>query len=239
MKIKILVSAITLTFAAGAVQAAQHPHIQRVTNLAPMSHGGDVPSGGPSVLYDQMSTPTTNGVVVDDSASSSDSYDSEAADDFVVPASGWSIEQVKVIGSASGGVAAWTATSNVYIYPNAGGTPGAAATCSAPGAATAYNTGTNVVTITLATPCILSAGTYWVGVQAVNDYGVTGVQHYMRTSAPVANSAAVWRNPGDGFVTGCTLFTVLTGCGFGDPDLAFQIIGTPSTPVSLQSFDID
>jgi hypothetical protein len=39
----------------------------------------------------------------------------------------------------------------------------------------------------------------------------------------------VWRNPNDGFESGCTTFTAMTTCGVGggvSPDFLFQIVGT-------------
>ena len=44
-----------------------------------------------------------------------------------------------------------------------------------------------------------------------------------------SNSPAAWRNPGDGFASGCTDWGTIVTCGVGggvDPDVLFQILGT-------------
>ena len=52
--------------------------------------------------------------------------------------------------------------------------------------------------ITLATPVILSSGTYWVSVQARQDFGSAG-QWFWDNRLVSRNAGAAWQNPGGGF----------------------------------------
>jgi len=237
----LIAASIAAVFSSTAVDAATHN--PRLKHSFAQRAGNPVhaitPSGSAVVLYDQFVNATTNGSVVNDSTSSSDSYDSEGADDFVVPAGGWTVQQFNFLGFASGGTAAWPATSNVFVYPDNAGAPAAAPECSYPGVADTYTAATNLITVSLPTGCVLAAGKHWVGLQAVANYPVEGLLYYWAGSAPVANSGAVWENPGDAYSTGCTSFAALTGCITGaDPDLAFQVLGVV-TPVRLQDFSVD
>jgi hypothetical protein len=81
--------------------------------------------GSMALLYDQTTAGNINGYTSQDFEASFDNYDNYLADDFVVTAPGWSIDQVVVSGqySAAGPALGF----NVYIYPNNGGIPGAVA----------------------------------------------------------------------------------------------------------------
>ena len=77
------------------------------------------------ILYDQYDNATTNppvDITSQDFEASFDQYDSQAADDFVVPSGQtWTITEVDVMGEYSGGPAA---SFNVYFYQDSGGLPG-------------------------------------------------------------------------------------------------------------------
>lgn len=181
------------------------------------------PNGVSVVLYDQTDNAAGNGFPVQNFESGYDAYDSEGADDFVVPAGGWTIDTVNIV-STVGTPLATTATVN--IYPDAGGLPAAAASCSSPGAAA--NVTATDTTITLNAPCALGAGTYWVAVQVDVNFATNGQIFWSNRTTQTGNEA-VWVNPGDGFGSGCTVFTPVTTCGVGggtNPDQLFQIVGT-------------
>jgi hypothetical protein len=76
--------------------------------------------------------------------------------------------------------------------------------------------------------CELGAGTYWLAVSVDVDFGVGG-QIFWSTRTVQSNALAAWRNPGDGFASGCTDWGTIPSCGVGggvDPDVLFQILGT-------------
>ncbi len=176
---------------------------------------------GATTLYSQIDNPSGNGAPAQNFSSSNDAYDAEGADDFVVPAGGWTIGLVNLVttvGTPTSTVAA------VTFYSDAAGLPGAAV-CSYPTAPAVIST-TNTV-ITLPTDCTLSAGTYWVGVSIDLNFGSFG-QVFWSNRTTQSNGAGAWRNPGDGFGSGCTAFTAMTTCGVGggtNPDFLFQLVG--------------
>ncbi|HRC84253.1 MAG TPA: DUF11 domain-containing protein [Thermoanaerobaculia bacterium] len=187
----------------------------------------NAPNGVPVLLYDQTNNPAGNGVPDQDFEASFDAYDSEAADDFVVTdASGWTVEQVRTVGTTG---TAGGSTVSVTFFANAagGGNP------DLPGAAECTYTGISPTDaagsfmINLPTPCILGPATHWVRIQTNQNFGSFG-QHFWSNRSTQTNSESVWRNPGDGFATGCTTFTPQRTCGVGggaSPDLLFSIWG--------------
>ena len=74
-------------------------------NQNPGAAGGalQTPRAPQAVLYDQTSSPAGNGAPDQDFEADYDAYDSEGADDFVVPAGGWVIQSVDTIGTLSTG----------------------------------------------------------------------------------------------------------------------------------------
>ena len=78
------------------------------------------------VLYDQINNPapTPGGVTSQDFEAAFDTFDSQAADDFVVPAPGWTVTDVDVAGVYANG-AGPAASFHVYFYADAAGLPGA------------------------------------------------------------------------------------------------------------------
>src|SRR5690606_37729091 len=103
----------------------------------------------------------TNGAPVQNFSSSYDSYDNEAADDFVVPAGGWTINSINMGTTNTGSFAGATPVA-INIYPDAGGLPGTTAACSYPAAPSTVTASST--TITLPSSCALAAGTYWLAV---------------------------------------------------------------------------
>jgi len=175
-----------------------------------------------AVLYDQNDNATASDATSQDFETAFDAFDDEAADDFVVPAGQtWSIDSVFVDGEYTGGPAAAV---NLTFFDDSSGVPGSAV-CSYPLQTPADSAGD--FTFTLATPCVLGPGTYWVDVQTRQDLGTAG-QWFWHTRSVQSNTAAVWRNPGNGFATGCTTFSPMLTClpSSGGPDFLFTLSGT-------------
>lgn len=202
--------------------------IERGHTGAVSSPSFPVPNGS-TVLYDQTAaTPSGNGFPAQNFETAYDVYDNEGADDFVVPAGGWTIDSVNIVSTLSTGTPG-AFTASVSFFPDAGGLPGATAACTDAAAAAAV--GAAGTTITLTTPCVLGTpGTYWVAVAVNMDFGTNG-QLFWSTSTVQANSPAAWRNPGDGFASGCTNWGAASAtCGVGagggtDPDALFSLVG--------------
>ncbi len=213
-------------------------------------HGGQAPmastKGAPVLLYSQNNSPAGNGAPDQDFEASFNAYDSEGADDFIVTdATGWTVEQIRTVGTTGtpGG-----ATVKVTFLDNSPGggdpdLPGAAvAGCSYTGIVPTDNLGS--LTIDLPAPCILPMGTYWVAIQVNQNFGSFG-QHFWSNRTIQSNSESVWRNPGDGFASGCTTFTPQTTCGVGggtNPDFLFEVwgqLGGAGGDVSITKTGVD
>ena len=99
-----------------------------------------------------------------------DSHDSFAADDFVVPAGQiWNVTEVDVIGESSEPPAP-PDSFHVFFYTDSGTLPG---TLVASRLANPYS-GFFTFFITLTSPVMLAEGTYWVSVQAREDFASSG-----------------------------------------------------------------
>ena len=180
---------------------------------------------GSTVLYDQSGT-AENGFPSQNFESSFDAYDAQGADDFVVTdAAGWTVSAVNAQVSYTGDPS--SATYDVNIFPDAGGLPGATATCANPGLAGVVDGSFTSVSIALTTPCVLPQGTYWVSVVENADFAVAGQMFWSLQSAGGFGANAAWQNPGGGFGLGCNTWTDNTTCGAGSglPTALFQIVG--------------
>ena len=155
-----------------------------------------------ALLYDQTNSPGTNATVSQDFETANDAFDNQLADDFVVPGGQtWTVQQVVASGVYFNGPGP-AASFNVTFYTNAGALPGAAV----PGGTytgLAYTNVAGTFTITLPTNLVLTAGTYWVSIQARMDFTPGGEWGWTDRTV-TSNSAAAWQNPGGGFGTPCT-----------------------------------
>src|SRR5438874_3606784 len=172
------------------------------------SHSDRAASGLPTAefptgLYDQYNNPATKpplGIGSQEFEPAMAAFSDQAADDFVLndpppPPLFRYINGVAVMGeySAGGGPAS---SFNVYFYANgAGNLPGT-------GVAAFLNrpyTGTPPDFEIRWTPMSIfpSSGTYWVSVQAVQDFNPNG-QWFWHYRTVHANAGAVWQNRGDG-----------------------------------------
>ena len=176
------------------------------------------------VLYDQYNNPGANATVDQDFETANDAYDNQGADDFVVPAgNNWNINEVDIDGVYFNGPGP-AASFNVYFYTN-GGTLPATPVYTATGQSY-VQTGTTFA-ITLSTPAVLGPGTYWVSPQARLDF-TPGGEFGWTDRTVTSNSPGAWRNPGNGFATGCTAFTVKLTCipTASGNDSVFRLMGT-------------
>jgi hypothetical protein len=195
------------------------------------------PTAGATVLINQTDFPGTAAPFsMDDD--SGDSLDTQAADDFTVPAgTSWKISSVFVLGQANG---LQSSSVNVFLYDSAGSTPGAEI----------YRepaippVGAPNFALPLTNAPLLTPGTYWVSVQIADGHfpPTMGNRRWAWTARTVqSGNHAVVRNPGGGFNGGtCTDWT--TSCFFGtDTDLLFFLDGIaapypPPTPSNQFTF---
>ncbi|MEK6304146.1 MAG: HYR domain-containing protein [Acidobacteriota bacterium] len=186
-----------------------------------------LPQGPFAVLYSQIDNPAPSATSSQNFEAANNAFDNEVADDFVVPAGvNWTIDQVFVDGLYFNGPGPATSV-NVVFYSDTATLPGAvvATRNNQVIADTAGN-----FTITLSPTVVLSPGTYWVSVQANQNFTPFG-QWGWTDRTTTSNSGSAWRNPGGGFGTVCTGFGRKTTCiPTSGPDAIFQILGT-SAPI--------
>ncbi len=178
------------------------------------------------VLFNNVDETSPQSINSQNFNASNDAFDAMAADDFVVPAGEtWTITGALVRGTQDGATPATTA--DVKFFTDSGGAPGTE--IPTPGTATA--TDYPRMNLTFAGPT-LTAGTYWFGVSAVLDPGASPPfsQWYWSENSEQFGSKSVYRNPGDGFQSGCTSFTTKSSCVF--------TVGAPTHPAPDQSFNL-
>jgi hypothetical protein len=206
-----------------------------------LPQGGPTPTPTPgSVLYDQydnFATEEPPNIPSQDAETALDFFDSQAADDFIVPTGQtWQVTEVDVLGEYdSNGPAA---SFHVFFYENgAGDLPGILV------ASRLENpyTGSNDFVITLTEPVTLPEGHYWVSVQARQDITQAGFWLWHNRTFQ-SNSGAAWQNPGNGFGTGCVVWIRRVTCAVLQqtaPDQVFRLIGTSRdgtpTPTATQT----
>ena len=161
------------------------------------------------------------------------------ADDFVVPAGQtWTITEVDAPGFYLNGPGP-ADNFNVFFYQNSGSLPGTQVYSAT---AQSYVNNSGVFQVTLTVPAVLTAGTYWVSVQAHMSLTTNG-QWFWTDRTVQTNSRAAWQNPGGGLpapmscpAPGCPnpcptcqtwgIMQCCTGSPAGEPDQMFRLIGT-------------
>jgi S-layer homology domain len=185
------------------------------------------------VLYTQADNDASGGAVSQDFEPLFDTFDSDAADDFVIPSGqAWVINSVTMNGQYTGTGGPAPAV-NLTIFADSGGVPGTAA-CTYPLQTPADSSGT--FTFTLPSSCTLSEGTYWLDVQAVLNFLPGTTEWKAEVRSVQSNSPALWRNPGNGFGFGCSDWSNMQTClSAPGPDLMFSLSGALVivTPVAL------
>ena len=149
------------------------------------------------------------------------SFDSQGVDDFKI-ATKAVVKQVEVDGAYFQGKGPANSV-HVTFYKNAGGAPGIVVQ-DVPHAPYTDTTGTGSFVVALP-KFTLKAGTYWLSVFANMPFRLG--EWGWSTNNAVRHQGSLWRNPGDGFVTGCTSWEKTTGCilaGEGG-DFAFALLG--------------
>lgn len=189
-----------------------------------------------SILYEQMDGTYTNAITSQNFESALDSYDNQAADDFLVPSGDiWYIESIDILGAYFNGSGPLVSV-NIWIYNDSSGFPGSTAAEIleiVPSSGIADGS----LGINLVSPIVLNEGSYWISIQANMDYSAGGQFGWVEQGQ--SNNPSVWRNPGGGFGTSCSNWNYrVSTCNVGTaPDLAFRLNGNANiVPVELTSF---
>ncbi len=193
------------------------------------------PATGVHVLFNQL-TGNTSGSVPAHRFVPPGPSDAEAADDFMVfDPEGWTISQFNFeAGAASEPMV------DIRVYPDDKGQPGEPALCSYNGIGTTlHGVIGGRLRVPLPTPCVLGQGRYWVSLVRSDGPGMGWNAGTPNPFPPpfILGAHGHWRNPGNGYETGCTDWSDITTClvkgekepvpigGSGGTDLKFQICG--------------
>lgn len=212
-----------LPCAAGASAGASAPSLPL---MAPPETTGALGEVVP-ILWDQRNLATGTGWISQDFEASLDPNDAAGADDFTVPPGEiWQVMHVVVSGfyfesfSESAGP---TPAVDVVFYADAGDVPGEEISRQRVTPPTSDSAGDLLVELPAAIE--LLPGHYWLSVVAVMDWDPYRQWAWEERSVQ-AGAPGRWRNPGDGWETGCTDWGTRAEC-LPTPgvDLMFQLNG--------------
>ncbi|HLO92327.1 MAG TPA: carboxypeptidase regulatory-like domain-containing protein [Lentimicrobium sp.] len=201
----------------------------------PVSQTAGSTGNGP-VIYDQL-LPLSFGSIVSHEMTDAGNapMTSFAADDFIVPeGNNWNINYVNVAGSYNAYTGISIPSINVVFYADNNGMPGAALHTF--NGLQSFNEieldatmGVYLYEISLPEGVDLTPGHYWLGVQAVSDYTITGQWGWFTHESLPIDSEYHWKNPADGFGLGYTDWTTASLITWGSYNLAFSLSG-PGLP---------
>jgi subtilisin family serine protease len=181
------------------------------------------------VLYNQTGNTSSFGSLAIYDLDDPGPWSVQAADDFFVPPGDiWTIETIDANGFYDG-LLNPAGQVNVFFYSDNGGLPGSQLHAFL--SLTPAGDDDGRLQLNLPTPVVLDEGTYWVSVQPKMDFFTDGRWYWFMESVKTNNPFA-WRNPGNGYGTGCTGWTPGSDCGFTNPDLSFRLLGTRTGPCS-------
>ena len=153
------------------------------------------------VLYDQTAGSPDAGCTSSSDFGTANKV-AQGADDFTVPAGQtWQISSMDVIGSG-----ALIGSPTAAVFMSGAGTLPGTQLFSQIGIPI---TGANNLSVPVSGAPPLATGSYWISVQITDP----PVQWSWCAKQAQLGAAAAWRNPGNGFSTGCTSYTPLTSCG--------------------------
>jgi hypothetical protein len=207
--------AIAISVAAGTARGASAPTPAGSGAHGPALAAPDGP-GANVTLFDNNNNDSGIGIVSQNFEADNAAYDAEGADHFTVPAGHiWTVKEVIVTGVYFNGSGP-ADSENIRFYTNLSNLPGDAQKMYL-GVFGADN-GFGSFDITLPTAATFSGGpsgssgrTYWMSVVANMNFDPAGEWGW-ESSLNSTGFDDVWRNPGDGFGTGCTSFTPEPNC---------------------------
>jgi hypothetical protein len=202
------------------------PEVPQLTSGRPGAHimlAPPPPSAPQTVLYDQYNNAGTD-ITVSATFTDFPTYNADLADDFVVPTGQtWNVQSIDADGAyffGTGPAIDW----NVFFYADNAGFPGAQvySTTHQP-----VQQNGSTFTVNLPSPAVLSAGTYWVEIQANMTYGTHGEWGWSNRTVTSYNAAA-WQNPGGGLGVCRSWSRRGATCGIdpSEPDQMYRLNGT-------------
>ena len=192
-----------------------------------------LPTGQSIVFYSQLDDPSGYALVDQAFEATYAAYSAEAADDFTIghiPGTGDCTFLIQTM--ASPGIQSAPpsdpASVSTFFYSDAAGRPGALLEdCRFPGNTSFETDGFGDLMVTFDLPCPIDPfAHHWVSQQVRQDFLPVGGQHSWATRASAESNPAVWRNPGNGFGTGCSDWQPANSvCGARGQDMLFELVG--------------
>jgi hypothetical protein len=191
-------------------------------------HGTVTPSTAADTLYDQYDNENPFFTTSQDFETGMSVYDDELADDFVIPGGvGWNISTIEVGGEYNGTGPANSV--NVNFYANGSNNRPGTLLQSRPNQA--FTNGPNF-SVPLSQPVSLGPGIHWVSLQANQNHFPQGEWGWQNRNEQ-SNADASWRNPNNGFGSGCTTWASRNTCvggGLEGPDQVYRLLGSVGPP---------
>jgi hypothetical protein len=184
------------------------------------------------ILYDQYNN-GDNFSTVSSTFTDSPSHNSDLADDFVVPSGQpWNVQSIDAEGLYFNGSGPANSF-NVFIYTDSAGFPGTQVYSTLNQTWTQNGT---TFTVNLSPAAVLTAGTYWIEIQANMTDNPNGEWGWTDRSV-TSNNAAAWQNPGGGFGICPSWSRRAATCGIdaSGPDQVWRINGTVGVPTPTAS----
>jgi hypothetical protein len=204
--------AVALVAASGFISPASAGHRPTASSYGSEASHAARPSNASASCYVQGSA-NGLGLVSQNFEAAFDAFDSRGADDFLLH-SKCAVRNVTVKGDYFNGSGPADSI-NIVIYADGGGLPGAIIKQFADMGYTDPS-GSGNFSVTLP-KTVLQTGLYWISVRPNMAFSPNGEWEWS-TNYNLHNNVPVWRNPGDGFGTGCITYQSVFNCGFDDED---------------------
>ncbi len=219
-KTAFLAAAAVLALSAGAGSAA-NSHLAVAHKGFAKAHALVAPNKHVVTLYDQNANDAGASVLSANFESSFEAYDSQGADDFVVPdGHKWKVTGVTVTGAYFNGTGPASGVV-VSFYKDNAGLPGDLVKTMGASKFT-DDAGSFAVRLQDAVP--LKAGTYWVSVQATMDASSGAGEWGWEVNSVQNGNMAAWQNPGGAFGV-CPSWASVQSCTGNGPDFMFSLTG--------------
>jgi hypothetical protein len=227
-KIYVICFILSLSF----MTIAQENSLQ-LTTPAEVEISNEMNLKSKAVLWSQMAVGAT-GYASQDFEAANAAYNCQAADDFVITSGVWEITSIECYGEY--GTTGPLQFLNIHFYEDNSGQPGTLVQefLSVP-CVTQNKSG--IVTADLPSALTLNTGTYWISIVARMDYDPNGQWWWYETTTSNL-SMWHWRNPGDGFGSGFTNWTVASAnWATAANDMTFALNGTSMYTVTFTVTD--
>jgi hypothetical protein len=174
--------------------------------------------------YQQLQRPAATSVISQRFEPDFSAFDSRGADDFLLSAS-CTARSVDVYGTYFDNPGPADSES-IVIFADMGGQPGRALTRQT--VVGEDTSGMGSFHLRLNAPVRLKPGSYWLSIRINMAYGRGGIWGWDLTQE-LHGARALWKNPGDGFASGCTTYQDMQTC-LGEsatgPDFMFAVNST-------------